>query len=217
VGAENATAAEHEGDLVWLSEVGAWAIDGAGDDRRSVSATSAGRIAPHRGLGVKSPPLRERLLALPHSPTIPASPAALTRLLLAPANPARVIWAILGLAAIAVGVAGFLHGRLFHQGYSHVTVIGPLFLLNEISSGVVIALLLLRRPWLFALSALGISVGAVVSIVISHTTSLFGFAEHAYSTTATTIVVAECVAAVLVVIALGLAARLGLGAEEAER
>jgi hypothetical protein len=151
------------------------------------------------------------------SPALPASPAALARLLLAPANPARVIWAILGLAAIAVGLAGFLHGRLFHEGYSQVTVIGPLFLLNEISSGVVIALLLLRRPWLFALSALGISVGAVVSIVISHTTSLFGFAEHAYSADATTIVAAECVAAVLVVIALGLAARLGPGTEEAGR
>ncbi|HEY3771738.1 MAG TPA: hypothetical protein VGL69_01985 [Solirubrobacteraceae bacterium] len=151
------------------------------------------------------------------SSTPTASPAALARLLLAPAQPARVIWAILGLAAIAVGVAGFLHGRLFHEGYSQVTVIGPLFLLNELSSGVVIALLLLRRPWLFALGALGISVGAVVSIVISHTTSLFGFAEHRYSTAAATIVAAECVASVLVVIALGLAARLGLGTEEAQR
>jgi len=147
------------------------------------------------------------------SSAAPASPAALARLLLAPASPNRAIWAILGLAAVAVGVAGFLHGRLFHEGYSQVTVIGLLFLLNEISSGLVIVLLLLRRPWLFALGALGISVGAVVSIVISHTTSLFGFAEHAYSTTATTIVAAECVATALVLVALGLAARLGLGIE----
>jgi hypothetical protein len=154
---------------------------------------------------------------LPHPRALPASPAALTRLLLGPANPARLIWVILGLAAVAVGLAGFLHGRLFHQGYSQVTVIGPLFLLNAISSGIVIALLLLRRPWLFALSALGISVGAVVSIVISHTTSLFGFAEHSYSTAATTIVVAECVAAALVLLALGLATRLGFGTEDADR
>jgi hypothetical protein len=155
--------------------------------------------------------------ALIHSSAPSLSPTALTRLLLAPARPPRVIWAILGLAAIAVGIAGFLHGRLFHQGYSQVTVIGPLFLLNELSSGVMIALLLLRRPWLFALGALGISVGAVISIVISHTTSLFGFAEHRYSTAATTIVVAECAAALLVVIALALAARLGLGTEEPGR
>jgi len=151
------------------------------------------------------------------SPAPPASPAALVRLLLAPARPARVIWAILGLAAIAVGTAGLLHGRLFHEGYSQVTVIGPLFLLNELSSGAVIAMLLLQRPWLFAVGALGISVGAVISIVISHTTSLFGFAEHAYSGEATAIVVAESVATGLVLTAFGLAARLGLGTEARAR
>jgi hypothetical protein len=156
-------------------------------------------------------------VALIQSAASSLSPTAIARLLLAPARPARAIWAILGLAAVAVGVAGFLHGRLFHQGYSQVTVIGPLFLLNELSSGAVIVLLLLRRPWMFAMGALGISVGAVVSIVISHSTSLFGFAEHQYSTAATTIVAAECAATVLVLIALGLAARLGLGIEEPAR
>ncbi len=130
-------------------------------------------------------------------------------------DPPRPVWAVLALAAVAVGVAGFLHGRLFHEGYAQVTVIGPLFLLNEVSSGVVIALLFLRRPWLFAMGALGISVGAVVSIVISHTTSLFGFAEHRYDARATVIIAAECAAAVLVVLAAGLGARLGLGAEQA--
>jgi hypothetical protein len=189
-------------------------------DRETVAwlhRCAEGRIAGLRRLRVKVHPTVKDQVSLIRSSAPLASPAALVRLLLAPARPARVIWAILGLAAIAVGVAGFLHGRLFHEGYSQVTVIGPLFLLNELSSGVVIALLLLRRPWLFALGALGISVGAVISIVISHTTSLFGFAEHRYSTAAATIVVAECVASVLVVIALGLAARLGLGIEEARR
>lgn len=142
---------------------------------------------------------------------------AVARSLCAPAQPARAIRVLLGLTAVAVGIAGFLHGRLYHQGYSEVTVVGPLFLLNEISSGVVIALLLLRRPWLFALGALGISVGAVVSIVISHTTSLFGFAEHRYDGRATAIVVAECAATALVLLAGTLATRLGLGIEEAGR
>jgi hypothetical protein len=148
---------------------------------------------------------------------LPSSASAGARLLLSPARPILPIRATLGLAAVAVGVAGFLHGRLFHEGYAQVTIIGPLFLINEISSGLVIALLLLRRAWLFAMGALGISVGAVVSIVISHTTSLFGFAEHRYDARATTIVAAECVAAALVLVALGLAARFGLGAEEAQR
>lgn len=148
---------------------------------------------------------------------LPSSAPARVRSLLAPAEPARPIVVILGLAAVGVGIAGFLHGRLFHEGYSHVAIIGPLFLLNEVSSGVVIALLLLRRPWLFAMGGLGISVGAVVSIVISHTTSLFGFAEHGYDARATIIVAAECAAAALILIALALATRFGLGVEEGQR
>ncbi|HLI59708.1 MAG TPA: hypothetical protein VKV21_08590 [Solirubrobacteraceae bacterium] len=146
------------------------------------------------------------------SRALPSSVPPPVRLLLAPARPALPIRVTLALAAVAVGIAGYLHGRLFHEGYAQVAVIGPLFLLNEISSGVVIALLFLRRPWLFAIGALGISVGAVVSIVISHTTSLFGFAEQRYDARATTIIVAECVAAGLVLLAFGLAARFGLGA-----
>lgn len=144
---------------------------------------------------------------------VPLLTAARVRMLLGPSRPAVAIRGFLGLAAVAVGVAGYLHGRLFHEGYAQVKVIGPLFLLNELSSGVVIALLLLRRPWLFAMGALGISGGAVVSIVISHTTSLFGFAEHRYDGRATAIVISECVAVLLVLVALALASRLGVGAE----
>src|SRR5579875_408026 len=151
------------------------------------------------------------------SRALPSSVPPPVRLLLAPARPALPIRVTLALAAVAVGIAGYLHGRLFHEGYSQVTVIGPLFLLNELSSGAVIAMLLLQRPWLFAVGALGISVGAVISIVISHTTSLFGFAEHAYSSEATAIVVAESVATGLVLTAFGLAARLGLGTEARAR
>ena len=125
--------------------------------------------------------------------------------LLAPARPSPIVWALLAVAAVAVGVAGYLHGRLFWEGYSHVGVVGPLFWLNTIGSGVVIVLLLLGRPLLFALGALSISLGALVSILISHSTSFFGFAEHRYDSRATTIVIAEGVAAALVLLALAIA------------
>ena len=114
-------------------------------------------------------------------------------------------WGLLALAAIAVGVAGYLHGRLFWDGYAQVRVVGPLFWLNAVGSGVVIALLLLGRALMFAAGAVMISLGAIVSILISHSTSFFGFAEHRYDGRATTIVVAECVAAGLVLVAMGFA------------
>ncbi len=115
------------------------------------------------------------------------------------------MWALLLAAAIAVGIAGYLHGHLFWEGYAQVRVVGPLFWLNTIGSGVVIALLLLGRPLLFALGAISISIGAVVSILISHSTSFFRFAEHRYDSRATTILVTEIVAAVLVILALAIA------------
>jgi hypothetical protein len=139
------------------------------------------------------------------TPELPERARRLLLSLLEPADWPPPAVAVLVLAAAAVGVAGYLHGRLFHQGYSHVDVVGPLFLLNLIASGVTVVLLLGRRYALFMGSTLGISVGAVVSILISHSSSFFGFAEHRYDGRATTIVVAEIVAAVLVLVAAVLA------------
>ncbi len=127
--------------------------------------------------------------------------------LLAPGEMPPAAVAALSLAAVAIGLAGYLHGRLFHQGYGQVPVVGPLFELNVIGSGLTIVLLLARRYALFMGGALSISLGAVVSIFISHTTSFFGFAEHSYGARATTIVIAEIVAAALVLVAAGLGRR----------
>jgi hypothetical protein len=80
-----------------------------------------------------------------------------------------------------------------------------MFFLNLIATGVVVATLLLGFPLLFALGGLGISLGSIVSILISHSTSFLGFAEHDYDSRATTIVVAEIIAAALCVIALAIA------------
>ena len=82
---------------------------------------------------------------------------------------------------------------------------GILFLLNAIGSGVVIALLALGRALAFTLGGLVLSVGSLVSILISHSTSFFGFAEHRYDTRATAIVAAEIAATVLLLVAVAIA------------
>jgi hypothetical protein len=127
------------------------------------------------------------------------------RSLLAPGEAPTAAWVALGIAAVGIAVAGYLHGQLFWQGYSHVAVVGPLFILAEVGSGVAVILLLLGRWILFAANAFAIALGAVVSILISHTTSFFGFAEGAYGTRANTIVISEIVALVLVVVGVALA------------
>lgn len=74
--------------------------------------------------------------------------------------------------------------------YSVIPVIGPLFLLN-FAFATVVGLALLAPvqrlprfgPWLpalLALTGIGISVGAIVSVVISESSTLFGFHEAGY-------------------------------------
>ena len=118
-------------------------------------------------------------------------------LLLKPCRPGPLAVGLLAAAAIAVGLAGFEHARLFHRGYEHVEIVGPLFILNAIGSAVVIMMLVLERVWLFVLGALSIVVPSLVSIYISHTVGFFGFREGGYDHTVTLIVVAELAAIAL--------------------
>ena len=72
--------------------------------------------------------------------------AALRRLL-APGRPSPIAWTLLLIAAIAVGIAAYLHGHLFWQGYAHVAVVGPLcWLIAEIVAAalVLVALAIAR-------------------------------------------------------------------------
>ena len=131
----------------------------------------------------------------------------ITRSLLAPGELNPAAWVALAIAALGVALAGYLFGQLLWQGFAHVAVVGPLFILAEIGSGVTVIFLLLGRWILFMVNALAIALGAVVSIFISHTTSFFGFAEGAYGVRANVIVVSEIAAIVLVLVAAALARR----------
>jgi hypothetical protein len=117
--------------------------------------------------------------------------------LLRPSWPPPAALGLLALSAIAVALGGFEHARLFHRGYAEVDVVGPLFLLNAIGSAVVVVLLATGRVALFVAGALAISLGSLVSILISHSSSFFGFAESGFDAGAWLIIVAEVAATVL--------------------
>jgi hypothetical protein len=119
-----------------------------------------------------------------------------------PHRTSRLEFAVLTASAIAISVAAYLHGQLFHQGYAQVDVVGPLFLLNVVGSGITVALLFLRRIFAYCVGALAISVASLVSILISHSSSFFGFAEQSYDSRATAIVVAEIAAVILLTLSL---------------
>ena len=137
------------------------------------------------------------------------------RPLLEPRAPGPLALSLLTLAALAVGIAGFEHARLFHRGYDAVEIVGPLFILNAIGSTVVVLMLVFGRVWLFVLGTLSIVVPSLVSIYISHTSGFFGFREGGYDAATTLIVAAEIAATALTV--LGAAAVLACGRSRAAR
>jgi hypothetical protein len=139
--------------------------------------------------------------------------------LLRPSRPSPAAFALLVAAAVAVAVGGFEHARLFHRGYADVDVVGPLFLLNGIASAIVVLLLALERIVLFVIGTLLVSIASLASILISHSSSFFGFAEGGYDTTAKVIVAAEIASVVLVLAGAAAASRTrrGFGAAPSRR
>jgi hypothetical protein len=113
------------------------------------------------------------------------------------------------LGAIAILAVGAVHLQEYFAGYRSVPTIGPLFLLNAISSGVVAIGLLAplerilhdRRAelagGLLAGAGVAIAVGSLVALFVSETTSLFGFSEIGYSTAIVLAIIAEVLAALL--------------------
>jgi hypothetical protein len=113
------------------------------------------------------------------------------------------------LGAIALLGVGAVHLQQYlGGGYRSIPTIGPLFLLNAVSSGVVaIALLtplegiLHRRAeltsGLLAGAGLAIAAGSLVALFVSENGTLFGFSETGYGTAIVLAIIAEALAIVL--------------------
>jgi hypothetical protein len=96
------------------------------------------------------------------------------------------------LGAVSIVLTGVVHAQQYYDAYfSVVPVIGTLFLLSFVGSGIVGAVLLSPvRRWAgrlgdvilvgAALGGIGIALGSLVSLLISEYTPLFGFMESGY-------------------------------------
>ena len=110
--------------------------------------------------------------------------------------------------ALALFVVGGVHLEQYYVAFFRVIpTIGPLFLVNFIAAtvfGLVLLVPLRRgagRVWLVldslvALSAIGLSVGALAGLLVSEHTPLFGFMEHGYRLEIVLALAAEAVATV---------------------
>jgi hypothetical protein len=114
------------------------------------------------------------------------------------------------LGAIAILAVGAVHLQEYlGDGYRSIPTIGPLFLLNAISSAVVAIGLLVplervlhhRRAELvsalLAGAGLAIAAGSLVALFISENGRLFGFSETGYGTAIIIAIVAEALAVML--------------------
>lgn len=130
----------------------------------------------------------------------------MTRLLNANRPPTAAA-VLLVLAAVPFAIAGFDHARLFHRGYDGTGLVGTLFLLNGIATGLALLLLVAGRMRLFALAVLAISVPSLMGIVLSHTgIGFLRFREGEWGPDAILITVCEVAATVLALSAIALGA-----------
>lgn len=107
------------------------------------------------------------------------------------------------LGALAVLVVGAIHLQEYlGDGYSSISVIGPLFLLNfagatVIGLGLLVPAARMRRVHpLLALGGIGLAATSFVFLFVSEHQPLFGFQEHGYRLAIVLALAAEAVAVV---------------------
>jgi hypothetical protein len=102
-----------------------------------------------------------------------------------------------GLAAAGVLLSAEVHLDLWDlQGYRHIHVIGPLFLLNAVSGLTIGVVVLVWRHWLAALAAAGFGAATFAAFWVSVTVGLFGFTESPTGSAQILAEIAEIVAVV---------------------
>lgn len=93
--------------------------------------------------------------------------------------PAAALPHVLRLAAVAtVTESGYLHAKLYVNGYHFIHDVGVMFLLQASVSFAVAALLLVSAQPVLQLAAAGTAVGALGGFVMSRTTGVAGFRER---------------------------------------
>jgi hypothetical protein len=89
----------------------------------------------------------------------------------------------IGLQVVIAGLlaaTGYLHARLYINGYRFIHVIGPLFLIQAAAALALALLVLIGAPAAIRIVAAGTAAGALVGFVLSRTVGVFGFTEHGW-------------------------------------
>jgi hypothetical protein len=82
--------------------------------------------------------------------------------------------------ALTLAVSGFVHAKLYLDGYRVIPYIGVMFLMQAVVSFAVAALLLFAAPVILRLLAAGAAAGALGGFVLSRTVGVLGFSERGF-------------------------------------
>jgi hypothetical protein len=99
-----------------------------------------------------------------------------------------------------LAVSGVIHAYLYVQGYSHIPMVGPAFVVQAIVF-CALAVLILAAGWRWLQWAGGVvALGSLIAFVLSRTVGPFGFTEYGWqpSPQAALSVIAEVLTVVLV-------------------
>ena len=113
------------------------------------------------------------------------------------ASGAAGLWTLLIIDAGLLITSGAIHLDLWNIAYRHVSVLGPLFLLQVISAFVIAVGLLVSRHILAVLAGLGLVLGTILGFILVLTIGLFNFKLTFISGEAWTTLVVEIVAVVM--------------------
>jgi hypothetical protein len=101
------------------------------------------------------------------------------------------------LAAAAVLVSAYVHLKLWLDGFRHLHVVGPAFMVNAVAGLVIAVLLVTWKHWLAPLLAAGFGVGTLGAFTIATTSAgLFGTHETWHGSYQVTAAVVEAIAIV---------------------
>jgi hypothetical protein len=93
----------------------------------------------------------------------------------------RLVPLVIRLAVAAtVAESGYVHAKLYVDGYRFISHIGPMFLLQAAVSFALATLLLFAGPPILRLGAAGTALGALGGFVLSRTVGILGFTERGF-------------------------------------
>ena len=111
-----------------------------------------------------------------------------------------ITWVLCIIDAALLAASGSIHLHFWDIAYRHVKTLGPLFLVQVVAAFAIAVAILVTRHLLAVAAGLLLMAGTIVGFILVRTVGLFGFKLGFTSGLASTVLVIEIVAVVLLAV-----------------